>query len=136
MKTMIDFVIDTVIYILRGGAKFYRWLFFLGFFVLIMFFTNYQQLTKGMIVTGLTDQISWGMYISNFVFLVGVAAAAVTVVFPYYVYKHKPLRDIVVIGEIVAISAVAMCMLFIINHMGRPDRILNFFPVVSSRCSR
>lgn len=130
MKTKIDFVIDTVIYVLKGGVKFYSWLFFLGFFVLIWVFTNYQQLTKGMIVTGLTDQVSWGMYISNFVFLVGVAAASVTVVFPYYVYKHKPFRDIVVIGEIVAIAAVSTCMLFIINHMGRPDRILNFFPIV------
>ncbi|MEE8423970.1 MAG: NrfD/PsrC family molybdoenzyme membrane anchor subunit [Thermodesulfobacteriota bacterium] len=130
MKTKIDFVIDTVIYVLKGGAKFYSWLLFLSFFVLIWVFTNYQQLTKGMIVTGLTDQVSWGMYISNFVFLVGIAAASVTVVFPYYVYKHKPLRDIVVIGEIVAISAVSTCMLFIIHHMGRPDRILNFFPIV------
>ena len=130
MKTKIEFVIDTVIYVLKGGAKFYGWLLFLSFFIILWAFGNYQQLTKGMIVTGLTDQVSWGMYISNFVFLVGVAAAAVTVVFPSFVYKHKHLKEIYVIGEIVAISAVSMCMLFIINHMGRPDRILNFFPVV------
>ena len=83
-----------------------------------------------MIVTGLQDQVSWGLYMSNFVFLVGVAAAAVTIVFPAYVYNYKPLKDVVVIGEMLAISAVIMCILFVLMHMGRPDRLWHIFPVL------
>ena len=126
----ISFGTDFLMYALKGGAKFYLWLLFLGFFILLWLFGNYQQLTQGMIVTGLQDQVSWGLYMSNFVFLVGVAAAAVTVVFPAYVYNYKPLKDVVVIGEMLAISAVVMCILFVLMHMGRPDRLWHIFPVL------
>ncbi len=122
------FVRDFLCYALKGGAKYYGWLLFLCFFVLMWMFGNYQQLTKGMIVTGLSDQVSWGLYLSNFVFLVGVAAAAVTVVFPSYIYQHRHLKDVYVIGEMLAIAAVIMCILFVINHMGRPDRIWHIIP--------
>jgi molybdopterin-containing oxidoreductase family membrane subunit len=99
-------------------------------FVLAWAYGNYQQLTQGMIVTGLTDQVSWGLYLANFVFLVGVAAGAVTVVFPAYVYKHKGLHEVAVLGEMLAIAAVVMCMLFVINHMGRPDRLWHMLPFI------
>lgn len=89
---------------------------------------NFEQLTKGMIVTNLNDQVTWGMYLSNFVFLVGVAAAAVTIVFPAYFLKNKHMKHVVVLGEIVAIAAVIMCLLFVVNHMGRPDRAWHMTP--------
>jgi len=64
------------------------------------------------------------------VFLVGVAAGAVTVVFPAYVYGHKGLHEVTVLGEMLAISAVIMCMLFVLNHMGRPDRLWHMLPFI------
>ncbi len=128
MKRFTSFVVSFLCYALRGGAKYYAWLSFLGFFILIMLFTTYQQLTKGLIVTNLTDQVTWGVYLSNFVFLVGVAAAAVTVVFPSYVYHHKKLKEIVVLGELLAIAAVTMCIIFVLYHMGRPDRLWHIIP--------
>lgn len=128
MRSMIYFAIDLFIYSWKGSLKYYAWLGFLGFFIMFWAWGNFEQLTQGMIVTGLNDQASWGIYISNFVFLVGVAAAAVTVVFPAYVYKHKPSKEIVVIGEMMAIAAVVMCLLFVVNHMGRPDRAWHMFP--------
>lgn len=81
-------------------------------------------------VTGLTDQVSWGIYVANFVFLVGVAAGAVTIVFPAYVYQYAPLKKVAVLGEMLAISAVIICMLFIVFHMGRPDRLWHMIPGV------
>lgn len=124
----IRFGTDFLTYALKGGPKFYMWLLFLGSFTIFWAYGNYMQLTKGMIVTGLNDQITWGIYIANFVFLVGVAAAAVTILFPAYVYNYKPLKDVVVIGEMLAISAVVMCLLFVVNHMGRPDRAWHMIP--------
>ncbi len=128
MRKKIAFAIDFVTYALTGGFKYYAWLLVLGFFVLMGAFTAYEQFTKGLIITGVTQQFSWELYIVNFVFLVGVAAAAVTVVFPAYVYKHKSMLKVVVLGEIVAIVAVPLCITFILFHMGRPDRLWHILP--------
>jgi molybdopterin-containing oxidoreductase family membrane subunit len=130
MKTKISFAIDFARYAVTGGKKYYAWLLFLSFFILIMVFTAYRQFTEGLIVTGVTDQVTWELYIVNFVFMVGIAAAAVTVVFPSYVYKHKHLKEIYVLGEILAMVAVPMCIIFILFHMGRPDRLWHILPVI------
>ena len=44
------------------------------------------------------NQVGWGFYISNFTFLVGVAAAAVLLVIPAYVYNFKPIKEIAFLG--------------------------------------
>jgi len=128
MNKVGSFCVDFILYLFKGGVKYWAWLGFLWIFVFAWVYGNYQQLSQGMIVTGLTDQVSWGLYLANFVFLVGVAAGAVTVVFPAYVYKHKALHDVTVLGEMLAIAAVVMCMLFVLNHMGRPDRLWHMIP--------
>ncbi len=131
MKSKIDFVLDFFSYALKGGAKYYAWLGILSLFIIPWAYGSYQQMVaKGLIVAGFTDQISWAVYEGNFVFLVGVAAAAVTVVFPYYVYHYKPLKNVVLVGEMLAITAVIMVMLFIIYHMGRPDRLWHLAPII------
>ncbi len=130
MKKLASFVVDYWVYVLKGGVKFYAWLGFLSLFLIGWAYGNFMQLSQGMIVTGLSDQVSWGLYLANFVFLVGVAAGAVTVVFPAYVYKHKGLHEVTVLGEMVAIAAVVMCMLFVLNHMGRPDRLWHMLPFI------
>ncbi|MBI5048766.1 MAG: polysulfide reductase NrfD [Deltaproteobacteria bacterium] len=129
--SIIRFAIDFVKYVLTGGIRYYVWLGILGILIVPWAYGAYQQLiAHGMIVAGFTDQISWAIYEGNFIFLVGVAAAAVTVVFPYYVYKYKPLKDVVLIGEMLAITAVIMVIIFIVFHMGRPDRAWHMIPVI------
>ncbi|MCC6129719.1 MAG: polysulfide reductase NrfD [Acidobacteria bacterium] len=76
------------------------------------------------------DQVSWAFYIGNFTFLVGVAAAAVILVIPAYVYDWKPIRHIVVYGELLAVSAIVMCLLFVLVDIGRPDRFWHLLPPV------
>ena len=140
MKT-IQFARDFFCYALKGDSRYYTWLGILGILVIPWAYGSYEQLVvKGMIVAGFTDQISWALYEGNFIFLVGVAAAAVTVVFPYYAYRPKPgerrktsqqaLKNVVLIGEMLAITAVTMVMIFIIYHMGRPDRLWHIIPVI------
>jgi Ni/Fe-hydrogenase subunit HybB-like protein len=130
MQSKIRFPIDFFSYALKGGAQFYAWLGFLGIFIVLWAVGTYAQLTQGMIITGLTDQTSWGLYLANFVFLVGVAAAAVVVVFPAYFYDQEDLHDVAVLGEMLAIAAVVMCLLFVFAHMGRPDRLWHMIPVI------
>src|SRR5512140_340383 len=81
-----------------GSRNYYLWVGFLLVLILVGVITYFgQQATKGLIVTAMRDQVSWGFYISNFTFLVGVAAAAVLLVIPAYVYHWKPIKEIAVL---------------------------------------
>jgi len=86
------------------------------------------QLRSGLVVTGMTNYVSWGLYIGNFTFLVGVAAAAVLLIIPAYLYDFGPIREIVVVGEALAVSVLIMCMLFVTVDLGRPDRLWHLIP--------
>jgi len=91
-----------------------------------------HQFSTGLIATNMRDQVSWAFYIGNFTFLVGVAAAAVLLVIPAYVYQWKPLKEVVVLGELLAISALIMCLLFILVDMGHPERFLHIMPILGT----
>lgn len=125
-----SFAPDYFRYILKGGVKFYAWMGFLGVLSAIALYGFYLQNTEGLIVTGLTSQIHDGLYFANLVFLVGVAAGAVTIVFPAYIHHHKAMHEVTVLGEMLAISAVIMVMLFVFAHMGRPDRLWHMIPYI------
>jgi molybdopterin-containing oxidoreductase family membrane subunit len=125
-----SFVSDYARYVLKGGAKFYAWMGILALFIVGMLYVYYLQNTEGLIVTGLTSQIHDGLYLANLVFLVGVAAGAVTIVFPAYVYHHEGMHKVTVLGEMLAISAVIMVMMFVFAHMGRPERLWHMIPVI------
>ncbi len=128
MQQLISFATDYVGYILKGGVRFYAWMGTLALFIVGMLYVFYLQNTEGLIVTGMTSQIHEGIYFSNLVFLVGVAAGAVTIVFPAYVYHHEGMHKVSVLGEMLAITAVIMVMMFVFAHMGRPDRLWHMIP--------
>ena len=73
----------------------------------------------------MSRDVSWGIYIAQFTFFVGVAASAVMVVLPYYLHNVKAFGKVTILGEFLAIAAVVMCMLFIFVDMGQPCRVLN-----------
>lgn len=123
-----SFVSDYARYVLKGGTKFYAWMGALALLIVGMLYVYYLQNTDGLIVTGMTSQIHDGLYLANLVFLVGVAAGAVTIVFPAYVYHHEGMHKVTVLGEMLAISAVIMVMMFVFAHMGRPDRLWHMVP--------
>jgi molybdopterin-containing oxidoreductase family membrane subunit len=86
-----------------------------------------QQLVHGLSATGMTDQVSWGLYIANFTYLVGLAAAAAMLVIPVYIYRNMHLHDVVIFGELLAVAVIVMCLLFVTVDLGRPDRFLHIF---------
>ncbi len=130
MDKLINFATDYTRYVLKGGPKFYAWMGVLALLSAGALYAFYLQNTEGLIVTGMTSQIHDGLYFANLVFLVGVAAGAVTIVFPAYVYHHKAMHEVTVLGEMLAISAVIMVMLFVFAHMGRPDRLWHMLPFI------
>jgi len=110
---------------LEGSKKYWAWVCFLGIFALIGTYWYIRQFNEGLGLTGLHRDVSWGLYIGQFTFLVGVAASAVMLVIPYYLHDFKKFGKIVILGEFLAISAVTMCILFIFVDMGQPMRIMN-----------
>jgi Ni/Fe-hydrogenase subunit HybB-like protein len=111
---------------LAGGSRKY-WLWIAGLLAVIgVGFTCYlHQLDVGLGITGMSRDVSWGLYIAQFTFFVGVAASAVMVVLPYYLHDYKAFGRITILGEFLAIAAVTMCMLFIFVDMGQPTRVFN-----------
>jgi molybdopterin-containing oxidoreductase family membrane subunit len=88
------------------------------------------QLRDGMQVTALTDQVPWGAYIANFTFAVGLAAGGVMMVIPAYLYHHGPMHDVVIVGELLAIAAIAVSLGFVVVDLGRPDRVWHMLPAL------
>jgi Ni/Fe-hydrogenase subunit HybB-like protein len=127
---LIRLAFDYTRYVLKGSAKFYAWMGFLAVLIVGMCWVFYLQNTDGLIVTGMTSQIHDGLYFANLVFLVGVAAGAVTIVFPAYVYHHEGMHKVTVLGEMLAITAVIMVTMFVFAHMGRPDRLWHMIPII------
>lgn len=111
-----------------GDWRYYTWMGVLTVFCLLGLNAYCKQLVHGLVVTGMSDEVSWGVYIANFTFLVGVAAAAVMMVIPVYVYDNEELHDLVIFGELLAVAAIFMCLAFVTVDLGRPDRFWHLIP--------
>ncbi len=108
-----------------GGRKYWIWM---GCLLVVMgagFISWLYQFRIGLGITGMSRDISWGVYIAQFTFLVGVAAAGVMVVLPYYINHYKPFARITILAEFLGVAAVTMCLLFILVDLGNPIRALN-----------
>lgn len=109
---------------LKGTRKYWGWLIILLVFMGAGFGCYLYQYFEGLKITGLSRDVTWGLYISQFTFLVGIAASGVMVVLPYYIHNYKAFGRITILGEFLAIAAVTMCLLFIFVDLGKPMRIL------------
>lgn len=124
------FVLRSVRGMFHGGPRYLAWLGFLAVLIVYGAAAYTRQAEHGLAVTGMTDQVSWGLYIANFTFLVGVAAAAVMMVIPGYLYHNQEVKGGVLLGEMVAIGAIVMCLLFVVADLGRPDRFWHMIPYI------
>lgn len=110
---------------LTGSGRYWRWVLFLLTIIGVGFLVYLRQFSVGLGITGMSRDVSWGLYIGQFTFLVGVAASAVMLVLPYYLHNHKVFGKITILGEFLAVASVVMCMLFIFVDMGQPMRMVN-----------
>ncbi len=111
----------------QGSKKYWTWVIFLLLLIMTGTLFYLKQFSEGLGVTGMNRDVTWGFYIAQFTFLVGVAASAVMVVLPYYLHNYKQFGKITILGEFLAIGSVIMCMTFIFVDMGQPLRIANVF---------
>lgn len=112
---------------LTGSRRYWTWIAVLLVLITVGVVAYAQQLMQGLTVTGMSRDVSWGVYIAQLTFLVGVAASAVMLVLPYYLHDYKKFGKIVILGEFLAVSAVSMCLMFVIADLGKPMRLVNMF---------
>ncbi len=111
--------------VLKGNSNYWMWLAFLTAFIAVGAICYLRQFLFGMHLTGMGRDLSWGLYISQFTFLVGVAAGGLMLVLPYYIHNYKKFGRLTILGEFLAISALIMCLMFIMADIGQPLRGLN-----------
>jgi Ni/Fe-hydrogenase subunit HybB-like protein len=111
--------------VLKGNSNYWMWLAFLSAFIGVGAICYLRQYFFGMYLTGMGRDLSWGLYISQFTFLVGVAAGGLMLVLPYYIHNYKTFGRLTILGEFLAISAIVMCLMFIMADIGQPLRGLN-----------
>ena len=120
--------------VFKGTRRYGYWILFLLAIIGVAFVCYLSQFKNGLIITGMNRDVSWGFYIAQFTYLVGIAASGVMVVLPCYLHDYKAFARITVFGEFLAIAAVIMCLLFIFVDIGKPVRMLNvlFYPTPHS----
>ncbi len=130
MRDYLTFLARSVRRSFQGSWRYYAWMTFLSIVVLVGVNAWARQLAHGLVTTGMTDQVSWGAYIANFTYLVGIAAAAVMLVIPAYVYENEAAHQVVILGELLAVAVLCMCLLFVTVDLGRPDRVWHMIPLL------
>ena len=130
MRAFRSFCFDCVKLALRG-----RWYYWLWLVVLLagvgLGARHYgDQLMLGMVVTHLSDQVNWGLYIANFIFMGGIAAASIVLVIAAILYQREDVSQAALIGVLVALAAVIMSSLYILVDLGRPDRLWHMIPFI------
>jgi len=128
IRNFARFALGSLRIVLRGNVYYWLWVAALGVMIVAGGVAYVHQLQVGLITTNLRDQVSWAFYIGNFTFLVGIAAAAVLLVIPAYVYNWKPIKEVVILGELLAIAAMVMCGLFVTVDIGHPERFWHLIP--------
>lgn len=124
-KNYASYWIAMMRYALKGSTGYYAWLGALLAIMGVGAVAYSRQWQIGLAVTNLSDQVSWGAYIANFTYLVGVAAAAVLLVVPSYAFGNTGTKRVAIVGELMAVSAICMCLGFIFVDLGRPERGLH-----------
>jgi molybdopterin-containing oxidoreductase family membrane subunit len=118
----------------KGNKGYWIWVLAVLGVISVGFALYMKQLQFGLGITGMSRDVSWGFYIANFTYLVGVAAGGVMVVLPYYLHDYKAYGKITVMGEFLAIASLVMCMMFIVVDLGQPMRVFNvpLYPTLNS----
>jgi molybdopterin-containing oxidoreductase family membrane subunit len=130
LKIYLRFWKQMIVAALTGGARYYLWLFFLTILTIVGVVFWWSQFQQGLVTTNLTNQVSWGVYIANFTYLVGVLAVAVLLVIPSFLWGDKSFKEVVLLGQLLAFSVIIMCLLFIAVDLGQPGRFLHIMPFI------
>lgn len=126
-KEKLDKIATDILKPLGFNNAFRVWMSFLTVALLSCIYAYIIQYQKGLIVTGMRDMVSWGMYIANFVFFVATALVGMLISGVLGLLGYKWIKPISRIAEIIAVAFAAVAGIVIVSDMGRPERLLNVF---------
>lgn len=112
---------------IRLNKSFLIWMGFLVVSLLVCLGAYVDQLKNGLVVTGMRDYVSWGLYISNFVFFVASSLIGMLISAVLGLTGIKWASPLARIAEIIALAFAAVAGLVIVSDMGRPERLLYVF---------
>jgi Ni/Fe-hydrogenase subunit HybB-like protein len=110
---------------IKGSPQYWSWIIFLLALIGVGFGCYLYQWFEGLRITGMSRDVSWGFYIGQLTYFVGVAASGVMVVLPYYLHDYKAFGRITILGEFLAVASIVMCGLFVMVDLGNLPRMLN-----------
>lgn len=117
---------DTILFehVLKTGKGFYITISILGTLVLLGLYAYVTQYRNGLTVTGLSRQIFWGVYITNFVFFIGISHAGTFISAVLRVLKAEWRRPISRASELTTVFILLFGVGSVLIDLGRPDRML------------
>lgn len=110
---------------IKGDANYWGWIGFLVAIIGVGFIFYTRQFREGLMITGMSRDVSWGFYIGQLTYFVGVAASGVMVVLPYYLHDYKAFGRMTILGEFMAVASIIVCLLFVLADLGKLQRFLN-----------
>ncbi|MFC1732392.1 NrfD/PsrC family molybdoenzyme membrane anchor subunit [candidate division KSB1 bacterium] len=99
------------------------WIVFLLAIIGLGFFALYTQITKGHIVTGMRDNVVWGIYIVNFIFFMGVSYSGALISGPLHLFRANWRLPIIRMAEYLTIISLLIGPLYILLCIGRLDKL-------------
>jgi molybdopterin-containing oxidoreductase family membrane subunit len=111
--------------LISSGRGFYALVVLLSGLTFLGVYAYITQLSEGLIVTGMNDEIIWGIYITNFVFFIGISHAGTLISAILRLTKAEWRRPITRMAEAITVFALIVGGSMILIDMGRPDRIQN-----------
>jgi molybdopterin-containing oxidoreductase family membrane subunit len=101
------------------------WIGLLVFLILMGIFALYWQVAKGHIVTGMRDNVVWGVYIVNFIFFMGISYAGALISGTLHLFHAEWRKPIIRMAEFITIISLLIGPLYIMLCIGRLERLPN-----------
>jgi len=107
----------------RTRTREWIWILFLLAIIGWGLYGLYLQITVGHTVTGMRDNVVWGIYIANFIFFIGISYAGAVISGFLHLLKVEWRKPIIRIAELITVIATLIGPLFILLCVGRLDRL-------------
>lgn len=107
----------------RPGKLTILWIIFLALLVCLGIFALIMQIIKGHIITGMRDNVVWGIYIVNFIFFMGISYAGALISGGLHLFRIPWRKPVIRMAEFITIIALLIGPLYIILCIGRLDRL-------------
>jgi len=109
------------------GKKTWAWTIFFMAWILLGGYALYLQITKGHGITGMRDNVVWGLYIANFIFFIGISYAGAVISGILHILKVEWRKPIIRIAEMITVIATIIGPVYILLCVGRLDRLHHLF---------